>query len=139
MTKRVRFGRGLFAVLSISMVACASGGSGGGGEPDAAAGAAGAEAATNEITIEVQNDVVPGAAVVLWIVPETGSRRRLGSIESNDQQSFRYTPTARDMDHHLVAEKSGGGEESSNRFSLVGVSGLSWQISSPNVALTRVP
>lgn len=138
MTMKVRFARRLLAVLSIGLAACASGGPGS-GEPGAAAGDVGAAAASDQITIEVQNDVVPGTTVVLWIVPETGSRRRLGSLEPNARQTLRYTPAARDMDHHLVAEKSGGGEESSNRFSLVGVSGLSWTVSNPNVTLTRVP
>lgn len=122
----------LIALLSVGLAACASGAGGPAGEVSAEA-----EPASDRISIQVTNDLMPGRTVVVWMVPETGSRRRLGSVPPNGRGSFNYLPGIRSMDYRLVAEKDGGGRETSIRFALVGISGVRWQLSDPNVRLVR--
>lgn len=125
MRKRAPLRRLSVALLTLGLAACATGSA---GEAEA-----GAEATGDEIRVEIVNDLVPSASVAVWIVPETGSRRRLGSVTANGRQTFTYLPTVRSMDHRLVADVSGGGTETSQRFSLQGVGTVSWSVSNPNV------
>ncbi len=122
----------LLALLSLGLAACASGAGGRAEEVSAEA-----EPTGDQISVQVTNDIVPGQTVVVWMVPETGSRRRLGSIPPNARGSFNYLPGARSMDHRLVAEGDGRGRETSIRFRLVGISGVRWALSDPNVRLVR--
>lgn len=122
----------LLTLLSLGLAACASGAGGGAGEVSAEA-----EPTGDQISIQVTNDLMPGRTVVVWMIPETGSRRRLGSVPPNGLGSFNYLPGIRSMDYRLVAEKDGGGRETSTQFALVGVSGVRWNLSDPNVRLVR--
>jgi len=122
----------LLALLSLGLAACASGAGGRAGEVSADA-----EPTGDQISVQVTNDILPGRTVVVWMVPETGSRRRLGSVSPNARGSFNYLPGARSMDYRLVAEVDGGGRETSLRFTLVGISGIRWDVSDPNVRLVR--
>lgn len=119
----------LVAFLSLGFVACASGGGSMDEGPAAAAG--------EGIPIQVNNDYVPSAQVVVWMVPESGSRRRLGTIPPNGRSNFRYVPTDRSMDHRLSAEVSGGGTEQTNPFTLTGVTEIRWDVSNLNATLIR--
>jgi hypothetical protein len=118
----------LLAGAFIMLAACSSagGGSGGGGAP----GGSG-------VAIEVTNDVVPPTTVTVWIVPETGSRRRLGTISPNGVQTFNFNPGIRSMEHHLVAEVSGGSDQGSNPFVLEGVQSVRWSVSSVVIRTIR--
>lgn len=122
----------LLALLSLGLAACASGAGGPAGEVSAEA-----EPTGDRISVQVNNDLVPGQTVVVWMVPETGSRRRLGSIPPNGRGRFNYLPGIRSMDYRLVAEIDGGGQETSIRFALVGISGVRWNLRDPNVRLVR--
>ena len=122
----------LLALLSLGLAACASGAGGPAGEVSAEA-----EPTGDQISIQVVNDLVPGQTVVVWMVPETGSRRRLGSIPPNGRGSFNYLPGVRSMDHRLVAEVNQRAGETSIRFRLVGISGVQWNLRDPNVRLVR--
>lgn len=127
MRKRAVARRCLVAVLTLGLAACASTGEG----EDAA------EVSANQVSVEVNNDLVPSETVVIWMVPESGIRRRLGDVRPNGQARFAYDPGDRSLDHQLVAEVSGGGRESSRRFTLQGISTVSWNVSSPNVRVAR--
>lgn len=84
----------------------------------------------NSVAIRVTNDIVPPTSVTVWMVPETGSRRRLGTISPNGQQTFNFTPNLRSMDHRLMAEASGMQDAVSNPFVLEGVTSVQWDVSS---------
>lgn len=120
--------RWLAAILSLGLAACASGGGAAGEDPGGEP-----EAAGDEVTVEIHNDVVPGSTIVVWIVPETGNRQRLGSIPPNGRNTFRYRPVTPSLDHRLVAEVDGASDERSNPFTLVGVSRVRWEVSDRNV------
>ncbi len=122
----------LLALLSLGLAACASGAGGPAGEVSAEA-----EPTGDQISVQVTNDVMPGRTVVVWMVPETGSRRRLGSVPPNGRGSFNYLPVARSGEYRLVAEVDGRARETSIQFRLVGVSGVRWNLRDPNVRLVR--
>jgi hypothetical protein len=119
------------AAAVVALSACASSGTGG-GAGDAAAGG-------DAVAVTVNNDLVPPSTLTVWMVPETGARRRLGSLTPNATQTFNFSPGVRAMEHRLVAESTGGSDVTSNPFVLDAVSGLRWNVSSPNVSIQREP
>lgn len=113
----------------LAFAACASSGAGGMDE---------SEPAGDGITIEVNNDLVPPASITVFIVPETGSRRRLGSVAPGGRESFNYTPMAVGLDHRLVAEVGGGSDAQTNPFILgSAVTRVQWNVSDPNARVFR--
>ncbi|MGH7501032.1 MAG: hypothetical protein ACREL7_04670 [Longimicrobiales bacterium] len=116
-------------IAAIVLAACASGGTG-------SAEAAG-EVSAGAVAVQINNDLVPPAVLTLWIVPETGARRRLGTVNPNGQATFSFSPTVRAMEHRLVAEVTGGNGQTSNPFSFDAVSSILWNVSSPNVRVNR--
>ena len=119
----------LFAFVGLA-AACASSGGGGGADTTM-------QPAGNTVTIRVTNDMIPPAAITVWIAPETGSRRRLGTIEPSRQGTFSFSPGIRSMDHRLVAETSGGSDVTTTPFTLEGVTAVRWTTSSTVVNLER--
>lgn len=120
----------LVAGAFLALAACSSAGGGGGETGMPSAGG-------NGVAIQVMNDVVPPTSVTVWIVPETGSRRRLGTISPNGQQTFNFNPTLTSMEHRLVAEATGGDDRSSNPFILEGVQSVQWSVSTVVVRTNR--
>ncbi len=120
----------LLAFVGLAAAACAS--SGGGGAADTTMQPAG-----NTVTIRVTNDMIPPTPITVWIAPETGSRRRLGTIEPSRQGTFTFTPGIRSMDHRLVAEPSTGNDVTTTPFTLEGVTVVRWTTSSTVVTLER--
>ena len=119
----------ILACMILTLSACATSGTAGGGEGAAVAGDA--------VAVRVNNDVVPPTTITVWMVPETGARRRLGTVTPNGQETFSFAPGIRSMEHRLMAETTEGGDRTTNPFTLVAVSGVRWNVSSPNVGLDR--
>ena len=120
----------VLASVIVGAAACASSGSSG-------AAAEAPQGNANTVTIQVTNDMIPPTQITVWIVPETGSRRRLGSVEPSRQASFPFSPAIRSMDHRLVAEPTGGNDVTTTPFTLDGVSAVRWTTSSTVVNVVR--
>ena len=129
---------GLIPVLAVAVVAaCSSGGTG--------SAASTPEPSGDRVSIRVSNDVIPPTDIVVWVVPETGSRWRLGSVRSNGQQTFNYTPVMRSTLHYLLAVVEGPGsgtmqqarEQRSDPFDLEDVRTVTWSASRQVVRITR--
>jgi len=127
----------LFVTLAVAGLAgCASPG---GSAP------AGAEPTGDEISIQVTNDFSPPSRIVVWAVAEGGSRRRLGTVPTNQQRSFNYSPMTQSMQMHLVAESEGPSTgtmgqptaKRSNTFPVMDVKTVEWTVSRINVRLTH--
>lgn len=121
------------AVVAVAFVALAACSSAGGGGANTAMPSGGGDG----VAIQVTNDVVPPTSVTVWLVPETGSRRRLGTISPNGQQTFNFNPGMVSMEHRLVAEASGAEDRSSNPFVLEGVQSVQWSVSSVVIRTNR--
>lgn len=128
--------RNLFLVLAMAgLGACASSGaSPGESEPSGDA-----------VSVRVMNDTSPPTAIVVWVVPESGNRWRLGSLQPNAQQSFRYSPMLRSMQVHLLAVPQGPasglmqqqGEFRSDPFTMEDVRIVNWSVSRRTIRLSR--
>ena len=127
-------GRFLIASFCMALTACAGGGSGG---PGGGGEAAVPGADENRVSVAINNDIMPGTTVTVFMVPEVGSRRRLGSLGSITRRTFTYSVTERNMDYRLVAEVSGARNRQSLPFTLVGVTGVQWAVSTSNARLIR--
>ena len=121
---------GVLTFVVLSAATCASSGSSGGVAESPQGGA-------NTVTIRVTNDMIPPTPITVWIIPETGSRRRLGTIEPNQQATFSFSPGIRSMEHRLVAERTGGSDVTTTPFTLDGVLAVRWTTSSAVVNLER--
>lgn len=120
---------GLAATICVALAACAGSGAGGTGEP---------QPGGSGITIEVNNDMVPPSSITVFMVPETGSRRRLGSVAPGGRERFSYVPVAQGLDHRLRAEASGGDNAETNPFILSSdVTRVQWNVSDPNARVFR--
>ncbi|HEX7091506.1 MAG TPA: hypothetical protein VF192_15305 [Longimicrobiales bacterium] len=113
-----------FGCAAFLLMGCASAG----GQEGAARGG-------SALSIRVANDLVPPGTIVVWIIPELGARRRLGTIPPDGEQSFSYVPGDRTMEYRLMAQTAEGREIMSDPFTLQGASALSWRASSRVVTL----
>ena len=91
----------------------------------------------DQVSLVIDNDLVPASSVTLYVVPESGGRRRLGSIPGSGRQTFRYTPTAPTMQFRIRAEVNGGNDVQTEPFNLVGISRVEWSTSRTDVRLIR--
>lgn len=120
----------LVASFCLALTGCASGG--GGGEAAAVPGVEG-----NRISVAINNDIVPGATVTVFIIPELGARRRLGAVGPNSRRTFQYSPTQRNLDYRLVGDVQGGRDRESLPFTLIGVTSIQWDVTSSSARLIR--
>jgi hypothetical protein len=122
----------LVVAFTLGLSACASGGAGGSGETEEAPAAPG-----DQVSVQVNNDIMPGANITVWIVPQAGSRRRLGTIMPSGQQTFRFSPFMPNQNFRLSADIEGGRGRTSNPFNLMGVREVRWAVSDVNVRVIR--
>lgn len=128
-TKRVsdllRFA--LMGVVAFGLSACAS-----------SSGGATAEGEEGEgVGLVVINDASPPAPVTVYIIPETGQRRRLGDLQPNAQQTFRYQPIVPSQQFTILAEAVGESDRRSESFTLIDIAEIEWRTSSRNVRIRR--
>jgi len=105
------------ACLALVLAACASGGNRGGAGADSG----------RALAVRVTNDLVPPAQITVWILSEMGSRRRLGTVQPDQQGEFSYVPVSRGLEHRLAAETIDGREITSDPFTPEGVAVVSWR------------
>ncbi|HEX2166665.1 MAG TPA: hypothetical protein VHG09_05445 [Longimicrobiales bacterium] len=130
MNRTARLARHAAAVCAILLAsACASSGTTADGtetvDPDA-------------VAVTVNNDLIPPSSVTVWIVPESGSRRRLGTLSPNGQETFSFSPTGVG-EYRLLAEHLAGGSTVSNPFVLSDARTLTWRLSSSVVLVGSTP
>jgi hypothetical protein len=123
------------AILAvIGLAACASSGGGGPGSD---------EPSGDGIAIQVRNDLSPPIGIMVWVVPENASRRRLGFVSPNGSRSFSYEPSDPAQQVRLLAVPEGPtsgtmgrtAERQSNQFSILDVQSVGWTVSQMNVRI----
>lgn len=119
----------LMGVVAFGLSACASTSSGTAG--------GGAAMEGEGVELVVINDRTPPAPITVFLIPETGGRERLGNLQPNGRQTFRYSPMAAGQEFYFVAEAVGESDTQSERFTLVNVSQLEWSTSSRTVRVRR--
>lgn len=114
------FVRCLLVLCTLLLVPACSAMRGGGGET---------------IAVTVNNDLLPSTAVTVWMVPETGARRQLGTMAPGAEQTFSFRPSGATGRYRLVAEHVGGGTTSSGLVVLTGLRSIHWDLSSPAIRM----
>lgn len=85
----------------------------------------------------VVNDRTPPAPITVYLIPETGGRRRLGTLQPNGRQTFHHAPAVPSQGFHLVAEAVGESDVRSDQFTLQDVGQIEWSTSSRTVRVRR--
>jgi hypothetical protein len=111
--------------FSLSACASTSGGTTGGTTEQGVEG--------EGVEFVVINDRTPPAPITVYLVPETGGRRRLGTLQPNGRQTFRHAPAAPSQEFQLVADAVGEGDVESERFTLLDVNQIEWSTSNRTV------
>ena len=91
---------------------------------------------TSVVNIHVQNDLIPPGPVTVYLVPESGIERMLGTIASGPR-TLQYKGLPPVGTQRLVARTSSGRNVVSSAFVIDGVVALEWSLSSNLVRITE--
>ena len=88
------------------------------------------------VTLEIENNLPGLVGISTFIVTETGARRSLGPINSNQRQAFERTLRA--GNYYLVATRVGGTDILSERFRLDTTPiGVTWNVMANQLSFSR--
>ncbi len=91
----------------------------------------------NVVNIHIQNDLIPPGPVTVYLVPESGIERMLGTITSSGQRTLQYKGLPPVGAHRLVARRLSGNNVVSNIFVMDGVLALEWSLASNFVRIVQ--
>ena len=101
-----------------------------------AACASSPEARRTAVVIDVVNDLIPGSTLTVYLVPQAGIERMLGTVLPSGRQQLRYQGLPPVGEHRLMARTTGGGRILSNVIVMDGVNGLEWSVGTNLVRVT---
>jgi len=103
------------------------------------AGSAGEEQeGTSEVTVVVNNDLMPSSAVSIWIIPQSSRQILIGSVGPGQRAELEFRPQRSVIGYRLRARASGGKEVISNNFSVYDGARVHWELRT-NVAIVVDP
>lgn len=108
-------GHALIALLMTALAGCASTPAGGG---------------VNEVVVRVNNNLIPPTSLSVYMVPEVGARRLLGTVPPGSDRTLRFNPIGAGGTYRLVGETVGGTDIPSTPFSLAGAAVVNWDVQS---------
>lgn len=113
-------------------------GCGGGAQSASSTERALAEAAENTLVVEIRNNWIPATTVTAFVKPFAGRRRLLGTVLSNETQTF--TVPGRDVagGYTLIAERRAGVEIESRRINEGGGYKTFWNLATNIVRTERI-
>lgn len=81
------------------------------------------------VAVTVNNNLVPPATLTIYIVSDTGTRRRLGAVSPSRTETFSFESSIATATYRLVAEVDAGRDIASNPFTLTNTTaGLTWNL-----------
>lgn len=83
----------------------------------------------SEVSVRVENDLIPPTTLSVYAIPESGSRQLLGVVRPSQTQTLTFRPSFPGQ-FQFVAETTGGQEIVSNTISLGQGDGAVWSINS---------
>jgi hypothetical protein len=110
-------------VAAILLVACASGG----GQSSAESGQAKTAGGVG-VVIMVENTESPGRGISVELTSADGDRRLLGSVGPRRTETFEVTDLKPGMSYRLVAGLTGGGNVSSESFTITPGARVTWTL-----------
>jgi hypothetical protein len=82
-----------------------------------------------QVQIVVNNNFQPPGQVTVYIVSNTGFRQTLGNVSPGQKITFKYAPTNATDKFTLVAQSNGGKKMTSQVFTLINATSVSWDMS----------
>jgi hypothetical protein len=113
----------LLTLAGMLLAACASGGQSSQNESTQATGTDDGQSAV----IVVENTESPGRSISVDLVSAAGDRRLLGSVGPRRTEAFEV-PLKSGVSYRLVAGLTGGGNVSSERFSMAPGARITWTL-----------
>ena len=114
-------GHALIVLVMTALAGCASAPAGG---------------AANEVAVRVNNNLIPPTSLSVYMVPEVGARRLLGTVPPGSNRTLRYNPVGVGGTYRLVGETVGGTDIPSTPFSLTGAGVVNWDVQSRIATVT---
>jgi hypothetical protein len=88
------------------------------------------------VTLQVENNLPGLVGITAYVVTDTGNRRSLGPVNSNQRQTFERTLRA--GTYFLVASRVGGAEIQSERFRLdTSPVSVAWNVNANQLSFSR--
>lgn len=106
----------------VALGACATGGMGG--------------AAEGSTGLEVQNNLIPPTALTIYLVPEIGTRRMIGSVQPGATRVVRFDPISASGQYQFVAETTFGRDIVSNPVTFRSGDSIRWDVSANLAVVT---
>ena len=119
------------AVVTAMLAACSSGTS------EAPSTTPSAGAGTADATVVVQNNSANPVDINVFIVPEAGQRRSLGSVQGNRTGTFSYVVPAAGFVTLVAQQTTDGREVTSERFRITNGDIATWNRSINRVTVGR--
>jgi len=80
------------------------------------------------VTVRVQNNLVPSSALTISLIPMTGSRQVVGTVDPSSSAELRFTPGSSGDPHRLLAEATNGTAIASRLFTLATAETVEWNV-----------
>jgi hypothetical protein len=80
------------------------------------------------VTVRVQNNLVPTSALTISLIPTTGSRQVIGTVDPSSTAELRFTPGSTGDPHRLLAEAPNGTATASRLFTLAAAERVEWNV-----------
>jgi hypothetical protein len=90
-----------------------------------------------ELVVRITNDLIPPTVLTVWLVPEAGARRMLGTVTPQDTISFPIDAFAAGR-HRLLARTTAGAEITSELFTPPVPGVIRWNVRMNLVAKTAL-
>lgn len=89
------------------------------------------EPAAGQYGVQVENDLIPPTSLTVWLVPETGARVLLGTVQPSETTTFtlEQAPAAA-VEYRLLARTTDGTEVTSNPFTMSEPHTVTWNTQS---------
>ena len=88
----------------------------------------GGKASEPTVTVRVQNNLVPAAALTISLLPATGERRTVGVVGPSRAEELRVPLESASDPHRLLAEAGSGPATASRQFTLATASVVEWNV-----------
>lgn len=83
----------------------------------------------SEVSVQVENDLIPPTTLTIYAIPESGARQSLGVVRPSQSQTLTFRPSFEGQ-YQFVAETTGGRQIVSNTISLGQGDAAVWNINS---------
>jgi hypothetical protein len=80
------------------------------------------------VTVRVRNNLVPTSALTISLIPTTGSRQVIGTVDASSTSELRFTSSSTGDPHRLLAEASNGTATASRLFTLATAETVEWNV-----------